>query len=135
MGHFNNRRMYQAVCAQCGANCELPFQPTAGKSVYCSNCFRAKKEQGGDRRDRGGERKDAGLSAGHFETLNSKLDKIISILGQAPGGKPVLKELEKKIKKTEAKKEKPTKKAVKKAPAKKATAKKPVKKAAKKVKK
>jgi len=35
-----NREMYSAVCADCGKNCEVPFKPTAGRSVYCRDCYR-----------------------------------------------------------------------------------------------
>jgi CxxC-x17-CxxC domain-containing protein len=33
------RQMFEAVCANCGGVAQVPFQPTAGKPVYCSNCF------------------------------------------------------------------------------------------------
>lgn len=33
------RQMYPAVCAQCGKDTEVPFQPTGTKPVYCSSCF------------------------------------------------------------------------------------------------
>ncbi len=33
------REMFDAVCAECGADCKVPFNPTAGKAVYCSDCF------------------------------------------------------------------------------------------------
>ncbi len=39
------RQMYQVVCAQCGKNTEVPFQPRGDRPVYCSDCFRA--QQGG----------------------------------------------------------------------------------------
>jgi len=32
--------MHQAVCDKCGQDCEVPFRPTAGKPVYCSDCFK-----------------------------------------------------------------------------------------------
>lgn len=38
------RRMYPAVCAQCGKQTEVPFQPRGDRPVYCSDCYRA---QGG----------------------------------------------------------------------------------------
>jgi ATP-dependent RNA helicase RhlE len=31
---------YPAVCASCGKETELPFNPTQGKPAYCSECFR-----------------------------------------------------------------------------------------------
>ena len=33
------RRMYPAVCASCGQNTEVPFEPKGIKPVYCSQCF------------------------------------------------------------------------------------------------
>ena len=33
------REMFDAVCAECGAECKVPFNPTEGKAVYCSDCF------------------------------------------------------------------------------------------------
>ena len=33
------RQMYPAVCSSCGKETEVPFQPTAGKPVYCRECF------------------------------------------------------------------------------------------------
>lgn len=36
------RQMYQATCAQCGRIAEVPFEPTAGKPVYCSDCYQPK---------------------------------------------------------------------------------------------
>ncbi len=34
-----NREMHAAVCAQCGAETQVPFRPTEGRPVYCSDCF------------------------------------------------------------------------------------------------
>jgi CxxC-x17-CxxC domain-containing protein len=45
----NDKQMYSAICDECGNSCQLPFQPTEGKPVYCSNCFRNKKDNGNDR--------------------------------------------------------------------------------------
>jgi CxxC-x17-CxxC domain-containing protein len=33
------RQMYTAVCSSCGGEAQVPFQPTSGKPVYCSDCF------------------------------------------------------------------------------------------------
>lgn len=33
------RKLYDAVCTQCGAPCKVPFQPSGDKPVYCSECF------------------------------------------------------------------------------------------------
>jgi CxxC-x17-CxxC domain-containing protein len=37
---FNgNREMYPAVCATCGQETKVPFQPRSDRPVYCSNCY------------------------------------------------------------------------------------------------
>jgi len=36
------REMHKAVCAECKAECEVPFKPTEGKPVLCQDCFRKK---------------------------------------------------------------------------------------------
>ena len=39
-GYGANRQMFPAVCAECGKNTEVPFEPRGDKPVYCSDCFR-----------------------------------------------------------------------------------------------
>ena len=39
-GYNENRTMYDVVCAECGKNTQVPFQPTNDRPVYCSDCFR-----------------------------------------------------------------------------------------------
>jgi len=34
------REMFPAVCAQCGKDTMVPFQPRNDRPVYCSDCFR-----------------------------------------------------------------------------------------------
>lgn len=31
--------MHQAICSECGKECEVPFRPTGDRPVFCSNCF------------------------------------------------------------------------------------------------
>ena len=33
------REMHKATCADCGKECEVPFQPTEGRPVYCRDCY------------------------------------------------------------------------------------------------
>jgi len=33
------RQMFPAICAECGKNTEVPFEPTNGRPVYCSDCY------------------------------------------------------------------------------------------------
>ena len=35
------REMHSAVCAQCGAQTQVPFLPKNDRPVYCSECFSA----------------------------------------------------------------------------------------------
>src|SRR3989344_9472664 len=31
--------MHKAICDKCHQDCEVPFRPTSGKPIFCSNCF------------------------------------------------------------------------------------------------
>lgn len=33
------RQMFPVVCAQCGKQTQVPFQPRGDRPVYCSDCF------------------------------------------------------------------------------------------------
>jgi CxxC-x17-CxxC domain-containing protein len=35
--------LYKAVCAECKKDCEIPFQPTGERPVYCKECFSKRK--------------------------------------------------------------------------------------------
>ncbi len=35
------REMFAATCSNCGKEAQVPFRPTSGKPVYCSDCFRS----------------------------------------------------------------------------------------------
>ena len=41
----SQREMFTTVCAQCGGEAKIPFQPTSDRPVYCSACFAAMKQQ------------------------------------------------------------------------------------------
>lgn len=34
------RQMFDAICAECGNPCKVPFEPRNDRPVYCSDCFR-----------------------------------------------------------------------------------------------
>ena len=38
-GGYGSRQMYPAVCADCGQQTEIPFQPRGDRPVYCRDCF------------------------------------------------------------------------------------------------
>ena len=42
-GGFGQREMHKATCAECKQECEVPFNPTEGRPVYCRECFRKNK--------------------------------------------------------------------------------------------
>ena len=37
------REMFAATCSSCGREAKVPFRPTNGKPVYCSDCFRSQR--------------------------------------------------------------------------------------------
>lgn len=38
------REMFDAVCANCGKECKVPFQPNNDRPVYCSECFEKRRK-------------------------------------------------------------------------------------------
>jgi CxxC-x17-CxxC domain-containing protein len=38
-GSRGPREMFTATCSNCGKEAQVPFRPTSGKPVYCSDCF------------------------------------------------------------------------------------------------
>lgn len=57
-GGFNGRRereMFPAVCARCGKDTQVPFEPRNDRPVYCSDCYTAQRPAGG-----GGARRSSG---------------------------------------------------------------------------
>ncbi|OGW80335.1 MAG: hypothetical protein A3G33_01140 [Omnitrophica bacterium RIFCSPLOWO2_12_FULL_44_17] len=41
--HFRGRVLHKAICADCKKDCEIPFQPSPGRPVYCKACFSVRK--------------------------------------------------------------------------------------------
>ncbi|MEK6935619.1 MAG: CxxC-x17-CxxC domain-containing protein [Nanoarchaeota archaeon] len=81
--------MNDVTCDKCGKECQVPFRPTGGKPVYCSDCFRASgnaPDSGSrnnflrnDRQSPSGQLQ-SGISAQQFNQLNEKVDKMLAIL-------------------------------------------------------
>ena len=40
------REMFVSTCANCGAECKVPFKPREDRPVYCSECFASMKAEG-----------------------------------------------------------------------------------------
>lgn len=41
----HERQMYEAICADCSKVCEVPFQPSENRKVYCKACWARRKGQ------------------------------------------------------------------------------------------
>jgi len=39
-GYRPSRQMFPIKCSECGKDTEVPFEPTGGRPVYCSDCYR-----------------------------------------------------------------------------------------------
>jgi len=76
---FEDREMFDATCDKCGNGCQVPFRPTSGKPVFCSDCFDKK----GGREGRDGGSRDSGEVMEQIKMLNNKFDKLLSILTPA----------------------------------------------------
>jgi CxxC-x17-CxxC domain-containing protein len=75
---FDDKQMHSATCDKCGKECQVPFRPTAGKPVFCDNCF---GKGGNDNFSKGGhESKDSGEVMQQIKMLNTKMDQLIKIL-------------------------------------------------------
>jgi len=78
--------MHDAICDECGKNCQVPFRPTGDKPIYCSDCFEKKGGRGSGSRPRREDRPRADNNldvvrlSKNIESLNGKLDVIISLL-------------------------------------------------------
>ncbi len=35
----SQRRMYDVVCSECGADAQVPFKPSNDRPVLCKNCY------------------------------------------------------------------------------------------------
>ena len=42
-GRDRPREMHKATCGDCGNECEVPFEPSGDKPVYCNDCFSSHK--------------------------------------------------------------------------------------------
>lgn len=100
--HAGDRRMYSAVCDNCGKKCEVPFMPSEGRNTYCKECF--DNGAAGERKNtdfhttvsKSDTNKNTDAYKGQFESLAMKLDQILKLLAQKSADKPVKKKPAKK---------------------------------------
>ena len=45
-GRPGPREMHKATCADCKKECEVPFEPSGDRPVYCRDCFSKRKDSG-----------------------------------------------------------------------------------------
>jgi CxxC-x17-CxxC domain-containing protein len=45
-GGGRTREMFDVICSNCGKQTQVPFQPTSGRPVYCSDCFSQQPRRG-----------------------------------------------------------------------------------------
>ncbi len=88
----NDRQMFDAVCSNCGDNCQIPFRPSQGRDVFCSRCFDMNKGSDSARPERRSfdrpresreDNRNQSSSSNYqvqFDALNAKMDKILSLL-------------------------------------------------------
>lgn len=90
-GGFGDRQMYDATCSQCGKPCQVPFRPTGDRDVFCSDCFRDKKQAGFAKsgpanfgkpafEKRSDNNTDHAYLKQQLTALNNKLDKLLDLM-------------------------------------------------------
>lgn len=87
-------QMHDAVCGDCNGNCKVPFMPSSGKPVYCSNCFEKRGNGRGDSRRPDYSNKSNFSERRNFsakpkenykpqlDVINKKLDILIELLSK-----------------------------------------------------
>ncbi len=67
------KKLFPSVCDRCSNACEVPFEPVAGRPVYCANCLGHGDKAAAHDADRSNEQ---------FTVLNAKLDQILKLLAE-----------------------------------------------------
>lgn len=79
-GRGGDREMFSAICSNCGKECQVPFKPTNGKPVYCSDCFEKMGGRNDSRRPERTEFRPPDAMNPKLEAIDAKLDKILNLL-------------------------------------------------------
>ncbi len=74
---------FKAVCADCGEECEIPFNPVEGRPVKCNACFRRGRDSRGSGGGRRFERRD-------FDVVCADCGRATTVPFKPTQGKPVL---------------------------------------------
>lgn len=70
---------FNAVCSECGSECNIPFEPKEGRPVKCNDCFRKVRRPYG----KFNRRKD-------FDVVCGECGKKTTVPFEPTQGKPVL---------------------------------------------
>lgn len=81
--------MHKAICDECGNECQVPFRPTGGKPVYCSNCFEKKSSQSGRSDSRDWNPRRSSDEREMFEAVCDNCGKNCKIPFRPTGSRPV----------------------------------------------
>lgn len=101
-GGFSRPSMHQAICDDCGKECQVPFKPSGDKPIYCSDCFgkhgggASRPNKFGGDRDRRPRFEDRPANTDSKEkeilkaikTLNYKVDQLMKVLAPDVATKP-----------------------------------------------
>jgi CxxC-x17-CxxC domain-containing protein len=76
-----SKKVFEAVCGNCGDNCLVPFRPFPGKPVFCKKCF-AKDDKAVNHivKTDNSSNKNIEQLKSQIEMLNIKLDRILRML-------------------------------------------------------
>lgn len=75
-GDRGNKEMFSAVCDDCGKDCQVPFNPSSDKPIYCSKCF----EKRGNTHDRENSGGSSNKQSEQLDLIMAKLDQVIKAL-------------------------------------------------------
>ena len=86
--NFEDRQMFEAICADCGKGCQVPFRPSGEKPVFCRDCFGMKKEGGFGAGKPGPSMGNKGnfeprkpdRTSEQLEKMNAKLERMLKLL-------------------------------------------------------
>lgn len=74
---FSDRKVFEAVCGNCGDECLVPFQPFPGKPVFCKKCFNKGETTGNKSFAKPDHANNSsGVSSKAIEELKSKIEML-----------------------------------------------------------
>lgn len=97
---YGRPSMHKATCNNCGKDCEVPFKPTGGKPIYCSNCFEKTENEGqkkygrerGDRKFKSGDSRKRSFDDRNsvmYDTVCDNCGKDCEVPFRPTKGKPI----------------------------------------------